>query len=65
MRITLLFLLTNILLLTSTCSLAQKQEPRLVLPVGHTSWLNSAVFSADGKLALTASDDKTARIYEV
>jgi WD40 repeat protein len=37
----------------------------LVLPVGHTSLVSSAVFSPDGKLALTASIDNTARIYEV
>jgi WD40 repeat protein len=41
------------------------QEPRLVSPVGHTASVNSAVFSPDGKLALTASYDQTARIYEV
>ncbi len=58
-------ILIFLLLLTSTFALAQKQEPRLVLPVGHTSYVYSAVFSADGKLALTASSDKTARIYEV
>jgi WD40 repeat protein/uncharacterized caspase-like protein len=41
------------------------QEPRLVLPVGHTHAVLSAVFSPDGKLVLTASSDKTARLYEV
>ena len=40
-------------------------EPRLVLPIGHTESINSAVFSYDGKYALTASSDNTARIYEV
>jgi WD40 repeat protein len=40
-------------------------EPRLVLPIGHTSSVNSAVFSPDGIYALTASWDNTARIYEV
>ena len=39
-------------------------EPRLVLPIGHTDGINSAVFSPDGKLVLTASKDKTARIYD-
>ena len=40
-------------------------EPRLVLPVGHTSSINRAVFSPDGKLVLTASEDRTARVFEV
>ena len=46
-------------------TLFSQTQPRLVLPVGHTSNVNSAVFSPDGKLALTASGDNTARIYEV
>jgi WD40 repeat protein len=45
-------------------SLAQT-EPRMVLPIGHTLWVNSAVFSPDGRLALTQGLDKTARIYDV
>jgi dipeptidyl aminopeptidase/acylaminoacyl peptidase len=52
-------------LFLSALSFAQKQEPRLVLPIGHTDHVNSAVFSPDGKLALTASGDNTARIFEV
>jgi WD40 repeat protein len=40
------------------------QEPLLVLPVGHTGEIYTAVFSPDGKLVLTASADKTARIYD-
>jgi hypothetical protein len=32
---------------------------------GHTDWVCSAVFSPDGQLALTASKDNTARIFEV
>ena len=57
-------LISLILLLISKLALAQKQEPRLVLPVGHTNVINSAVFSPDGKLVLTSSDDGTARIFE-
>jgi WD40 repeat protein len=52
-------------LLTASLILAQKQEPRLVLPIGHTGLVKSAVFSPDGKLALTASYDNTARLWDV
>jgi len=31
---------------------------------GHTNWVNSAVFSPDGQYVLTASDDRTARLWE-
>jgi WD40 repeat protein len=49
---------------TSICSSIVAQEPLLVLPVGHTDGIVSAVFSPDGKLVLTASEDYTARIYD-
>jgi WD40 repeat protein len=55
----------SLLLVPSSILLAQTQEPSLVLPVGHTDNVYSAVFSPDGKLVLTASRDNTARIYEV
>merc|ERR1712072_887383 len=32
---------------------------------GHTSWVKSAVFSNDGTNILTASDDKTAKLWSV
>jgi len=32
---------------------------------GHTGWVRHAAFSPDGKLVITASDDETARIWEV
>ena len=31
---------------------------------GHTSWVNSAAYSPDGRWIVTASDDETARVWE-
>ncbi len=44
--------------------LASAQEPKLVLPIGHTSDINSCEFSLDGKMLLTASNDKSARLWD-
>ncbi len=49
----------------ATVDIFAQTEPRLVLPIGHTGTINTAVFSPDGKYVLTASRDHTARIYEV
>ena len=43
---------------------AQSQEPKLILPIGHTNEVNYAQFSTDGKRILTVSEDKTAKIWE-
>ena len=37
---------------------------RLVLPIGHQSSIYSAKFSPNGKLIVTASSDKTFRIWD-
>ena len=44
------------------CFVAKGQQPRLVLPIGHTSSLNSIDFSPDGKYILT-SGDNTAKVW--
>jgi WD40 domain-containing protein len=41
------------------------EKPQLVVQVGHSYYVHSAAFSADQKYVLTASYDKTARLWEV
>lgn len=43
----------------------QAQTPRLVVPIGHTNAINSVAFSPDGKLVLTGSDDKMAKLWDL
>lgn len=40
------------------------QEPKLMLPIGHQKAINSLVFSADCKKVVSASNDKTAKIWD-
>lgn len=41
------------------------QRPELVVPIGHTSYINSAVFSPDGQAVLTGAWDNTVRLWDV
>ncbi len=40
------------------------QNPKLILPIGHTESVNDAQFSKDGKRILTVSGDKTGKIWD-
>lgn len=53
-----------ILLMNVFCSTSHCQQPRLVLPVGHTAAVISTYFSPDGKYVVTVSLDGTAKLWE-
>lgn len=57
------YLLLSFFSLVSFFSSAQKAK--LILPIGHTDEINSAQFSSDGKKVLTASNDFTAKIWDI
>ena len=42
---------------------AKAQQPRLVLPVGHTDYIHSAFFSPDEKRVITSSSDNTVKLW--
>ena len=43
---------------------APGQQPQLIVPVGHTSYLNYFAQSPDGRHILTSSSDRTTRLWD-
>jgi WD40 repeat protein len=43
---------------------SEAQNAQLVLPIGHTDRIHQVSFSPDGKFVLTASRDKTTKLWE-
>ncbi|HVM90061.1 MAG TPA: caspase family protein [Puia sp.] len=41
------------------------QQPKMVLPIGHTSIVTTAAFSPDARFVVTASWDNTAKVWNV
>ena len=41
------------------------QQPKLMLPIGHTSGIKSAIFSPDGKKIVTISMENTIKMWDV
>ncbi|MBN8677501.1 MAG: caspase family protein [Chitinophagales bacterium] len=41
------------------------QTPKLVVPIGHTLGINAVAFSPSGRVVLTGSSDKTAKLWDM
>ena len=56
-------------LLTIVCALmfhsVGAQKPQLVVPTGHTGQIKSIVFSQDETIMVSASEDHTARVWDI
>lgn len=59
-----IFIAVCLLFILSIFQLCHAQQPKLVLPIGHTNQVLNAQFSADGKKVITLSGDGTAKLWE-
>ncbi len=65
MQIKKYFHILSLLIFFTSIHLTKAQvKPELVLPIGHTDWINSAEYNATGSRIVTASRDNTARIWD-
>ena len=55
---------TFLLLFFIACIAGTAQEPRMVLPVGHSGYVNKAIFSPDERFVLTGSSDGSAKLWD-
>ncbi len=51
--------------LLTISSLLKAQTPKIVLPIGHTGLLQSAVFTPDGNRVITTALDYTTKVWDV
>lgn len=60
------FLIYCVLLITAASSVFAQQNhmPKIFVQLGHSSYVTSLVYSSDGKYLLSASDDKTMKLWD-
>jgi WD40 repeat protein len=58
-------LISTITLITINSFILQGQTPEILLPIGHSGAVRDACFSPDGKKLITASDDRSVKVWNV